>query len=460
MTERGRREMTNTLLIANRSEIASRIIATAKRMGIRTVAVYSDADAALPYVEEANVARRIGESPPAKSYLNQDALMQIAKEEQCTMLHPGYGFLSENQKFCEKVLGEGIIWVGPQPKTIGQMGEKVQARNIMNRAGVPVVPGSEGQIATEEEAISLAEGIGYPVMLKASGGGGGVGMVVCHSEQDLVRTFASTKKRAEQYFQNPEVFLEKWIEGARHIEVQIAASRSGEVVHLYERECSIQRRHQKVLEEAPALHLSQTTKEKLYEASIQAAKAVNYENVGTIEWIVDQDENFYFLEMNTRLQVEHGVTEQIIGIDLVEWQLRIAAGESLPLHQHEIKPSGHSIEWRLYAEDPKTMFPSPGKLSRWELSIAKGIRLDIGYREDNTVTPFYDPLLAKIIAYGDNKEEAVRLLHEWSNETTIEGVKTNLPLLQEVLVDQQFIKETYTTNYLTELQKQKGEQSI
>ncbi|MCC5802665.1 acetyl-CoA carboxylase biotin carboxylase subunit [Rossellomorea vietnamensis] len=437
------------ILIANRGEIASRIIKTCKQLNIQTVAVYSDADQDMPFVKEADVAFRIGESQVNRSYLVVDNILDVAKKEKVDGIHPGYGLLSENADFAKRVTEEGITFIGPAHDIIEKMGDKVEARRVMQDASVPVVPGSDGGVGTIEAAKEVANDIGYPVMLKASGGGGGIGMIRCENEQALVQSFDSTKNRAKAYFGKEEVFLEKCIENARHVEVQIFGDHHGNLVHLFERNCSVQRRNQKVIEESPSPGLSQETKEKMFTAAIKAGKAVNYTNAGTVEFIVDEEENFYFLEMNTRLQVEHPVTETITGLDLVKWQLLVASGEPLPLcRQEEIQNAGHAIEFRVYAEDPKTFYPSPGKLTELEWGQGEGVRIDSGYEKGNNVTPFYDPMISKCIIQGNDRQDALEKAKLFFAGVTVEGVKTNVSLFRDILEDNGFKDGSYTTKWL------------
>lgn len=444
--ERG--TMMQKILIANRGEIASRIIKTCSKMGIQTIAIYSDADKDLPFVSEATTSYRIGEAPVGKSYMNQKVILEIAKKEKVDAVHPGYGFLSENASFAEEIRKQGIIFIGPNSKTIQMMGDKIISREKMLEAGIPVVPGSNEELTTEEEAVAAANSIGYPVILKASGGGGGIGMIRCEDEKTLRKNLETTKKRAKTYFANEKVYIEKYIQYARHIEVQIFGDTLGNIVHLFERDCSIQRRHQKVVEESPSPFLSKGAKEKLLQAAVRAAKAVGYENAGTVEFIVDEEENFYFLEMNTRLQVEHPVTEAITGIDLVEWQILVARGETLPYKQEELESKGHAIEFRLYAEDPVTFMPSPGRIE--VLDWGKGdTRVDFGYKEGVAVTPFYDPMIAKCIVHGENRDEAIEKASVFFNQLQLEGIKTNAPLFKHILNDTDFKTGKYFTNYLS-----------
>ncbi|MDP4085715.1 MAG: acetyl-CoA carboxylase biotin carboxylase subunit [Bacillota bacterium] len=438
------------ILIANRGEIALRIIKTCTEMGIETIAVYSDADQDMPFVKAATKAVYIGDSPVNKSYLQVENILQAAISERADGIHPGYGFLSENPQFAEKVSEAGITFIGPDSNTIQLMGDKIVSRHVMESAEVPVVPGSSG-IKSKEEAISVAYEIGFPVMLKASSGGGGIGMVLCENEETIVKNFDSIRTRAKAYFGSDAVFIEKYIPNARHIEVQIFGDNYGNVIHLFERDCSIQRRHQKVVEESPSPFMSEEGRLKLYETAIKAAKAVNYKNAGTIEFIVDENENFYFLEMNTRLQVEHPVTEQVTGLDLVKWQILVSRGKQLPLSQHEIVSKCHAIEFRLYAEDPVRFLPSPGKITKLKWEDSEGIRVDSGYTENGTVTPFYDPMIAKCIFYGVSRQESLSKAVKFFNHIQIEGIKTNAPLFQKILTSDDFQKGNYTTGFLSKL---------
>ncbi|WP_102275183.1 acetyl-CoA carboxylase biotin carboxylase subunit [Cytobacillus massiliigabonensis] len=437
------------VLIANRGEIARRIIRTCKKLGIDTVAVYSEADAESPHVSEATEAVCIGPAQAKKSYLNIEKVIQVAKEINADAIHPGYGFLSENPVFVERCEEEDIVFIGPSAETIRLMGSKLAARKQMNKAGVKVVPGSDESIDSLEEAIRLANQLGYPLMLKASAGGGGIGMQLVHNEDELTKAFDATKQKASSFFNDGTVFLEKFISKPRHIEVQIAADNYGNILHLFERECSIQRRNQKVIEESPSPFLDDDLRKELLEAAVRGVKQINYTNVGTMEFIFDENKNFYFLEMNTRLQVEHPVTEEITGIDLVEWQLKIAAKESLTLTQEEIKKTGFAIECRLYAEDPITFFPSPGVITNMVLPENEG-RFDFGFENGSTVTPFYDPMLGKIIVHGLSRDHAISKMQNVLEQMDIQGVKTNLPLLQKIMENKQFIAGSYTTEFLSE----------
>jgi acetyl-CoA carboxylase, biotin carboxylase subunit len=439
------------VLIANRGEIARRIMRTCKRLGISTVAVYSEADADMPFVQEADEAVLLGPPPIPKSYLNLDAIFRAVKQTGAQAIHPGYGLLSENPALAERCLNEGICFIGPNPRVVEQMGDKIRARQIMQQAGLPVVPGSIQALDDLDSAIRMAEIIGYPIMLKASSGGGGIGMQQCFKQSDIEKAFHLAKGRAKAYFGNDEMFMEKYIERPHHIEVQIAADNSGQVIHLLERECSVQRRHQKVIEESPSPFISPATREGICRTAVLAAQAVHYSGVGTIEFIVGADQSFYFLEMNTRLQVEHGITEEVVKIDLVEWQIRIAEGKKLPLRQENIKGVGHAMEFRIYAEDPDTFLPSPGKVSSYEIPNGPGIRIDDGITCGSVVTPFYDPLLAKLIVVGSNRSEVIRKAEESLAGYRIGGIKTNIPLLQRIVKQEKFSQGRYDTTLISSL---------
>ncbi|MBS4177225.1 acetyl-CoA carboxylase biotin carboxylase subunit [Lederbergia citrea] len=440
------------ILIANRGEIASRIIKTCKKMGIETIAVYSDADEGMPYVKEAHYAVHIGESPVNRSYLNMNIILETAIKMKADGIHPGYGLLSENSDFAQKAIKEGLIFIGPSPETIKCMGDKITARTVMKNAGVPIVPGSNDRISTLNEAITAAKKIGYPVMLKASSGGGGIGMICCENEEILKQVYESTKNRAKAYFGDDTIFIEKFIPNARHIEVQIFGDKHGNIVHLFERNCSVQRRNQKVIEEAPSPSLSERTKALMYKAALTAAKVANYVNAGTVEFIVGEDELFYFLEMNTRLQVEHPVTEEITGLDLVEWQILIARSEKIPLQQHEIRKDGHAVELRIYAEDPITFYPSPGLITGMEWHY-NGVRIDSGYTSGSMITPFYDPMIAKCIIHGPDRNCCIEKAKYFLAEAKISGIKTNIPYLERILSESKFQSGIYNTNMMSDLAK-------
>ncbi|WP_089967015.1 acetyl-CoA carboxylase biotin carboxylase subunit [Lihuaxuella thermophila] len=435
------------VLIANRGEIACRIIRSCKSRGLKTVAVYSEADRELPYVSLADEAVLIGPPPVAKSYLNMEAILEAASRTGADSIHPGYGFLSENAVFAQKVIDRGLIWIGPEPGVIARMGDKVTARRTMMEAGVPVVPGTDG-LGSIEEAVREAGKIGFPVMLKASAGGGGIGMQVSRDALELEKTFPSTQSRAKAYFGDETLFLEKWIERSRHVEVQIAADSAGNVIHLFERECSVQRRNQKVIEESLSPSIQPETRVRLYEAAVRAAKAVRYTGVGTVEFLLGPDDEFYFLEMNTRLQVEHPVTESITGLDLVDLQLSLVEGEHLPVTQEQVQASGHAMEFRIYAEDPVTFMPSPGRLTKFHPPQGEGIRIDAGVETGNTVSPFYDPMIAKCIVSGFSRKEVLERSRQALKDFQVEGIKTNLPLLLELLEHPEFVSGHYSTQIL------------
>jgi acetyl-CoA carboxylase biotin carboxylase subunit len=440
--------MFKKILIANRGEIAVRIINTCHKMGIKTVAIYSDADQDSMHVKMADESFRVGESRVKDSYLNIKRIIEVAKESNCEAIHPGYGLLSENKEFAVAVNEAGIKFIGPKPEIIGKMGSKIESRKIMNDAGVPIVPGSENPLANVEEAVQYANEMGYPVMLKASAGGGGIGMEIIHDEKSLTKSFDSNKKRAQDFFNDGSMFIEKYIENPRHIEIQVLADEYGNAIHLWERECSVQRRHQKVVEEAPSSFLTDELRKLMGETAVKAVKEIQYSNAGTIEFLMDDKKNYYFLEMNTRLQVEHPVTEEITGIDLVEEQLRITNGEKLRYSQNEVASNGHAIEVRVYAEDPKTFFPSPGKITQFYIPSDNSIRKELSVSEGTTITPYYDPMIAKIISHGNTRDQAIDKLLNTLKSSHIEGIKTNIPMLISVLEHEVFKKGMATTNFV------------
>ena len=425
--------MLQSVLIANRGEIARRVIRGCRALGIRSVAVYSEADAGWPHVADADQAVAIGPSPARESYLDVDRILDAARRTLAEAIHPGYGFLSENWRFAQACEAAGLVFVGPSWRVIEQMGDKLGARRLMAAAGVPVVPGSDGPVETVEAAHAAAARTGYPVMIKAAAGGGGIGMMKVKDEPGLAAAFSSAQRRAQSAFGAGALFLERYLEGARHVEVQVFGDSTGRVLHLHERECSIQRRHQKLVEESPAPRLSAALKGRLTEAAVAGARAVGYVNAGTMEFIVRGDE-FYFLEMNTRLQVEHPVTEEVTGLDLVQAQLRVAAGEPLPWMQEQVTSRGSSIECRIYAEDPaKGFLPSPGRLSRLVLPEGPGVRVECGVAEGVEVSVHYDPLLAKLITTGRTRDEAIERMNAALGAFVVEGVKTVIPFHQRVM---------------------------
>jgi acetyl-CoA carboxylase biotin carboxylase subunit len=422
-----------SVLIANRGEIARRVIRGCRALGIRTVAVYSEADAGWPHVADADEAVLIGPAPARESYLDVERIIDAARRTNAQAVHPGYGFLSENWRFAQACEAAGLIFVGPSWRVIQQMGDKVGARRLMAGAGVPVVPGSDGPVDSVEAAREVAGGIGYPVMIKAAAGGGGIGMMRVKDEADLGAAFASAQRRAQSAFGSGALFVERFLESPRHVEVQVFGDGGGRVVHLHERECSIQRRHQKLVEESPAPNLSAALKARLTAAAVAGARAVGYVNAGTMEFIVQGDE-FYFLEMNTRLQVEHPVTEEVTGLDLVQAQLRVAGGDSLPWTQEQVTQRGASIECRIYAEDPaKGFMPSPGRITRLVLPEGPGVRLECGVAEGVEVTVHYDPLLTKLITTGVTRDEAIARMSGALEGFVVEGVKTTILFQQRVM---------------------------
>lgn len=438
--------MFDSVLVANRGEIARRVIRTARKMGIRSVAVYSEADADLPHVHDADEALPIGPPQPARSYLDIDAVVGAAKRAGAVAVHPGYGFLAENADFARRVIAEGLVWVGPPPSAIEQMGDKINARNLMEDAGVPVAAGTREPVADAEAAVAEADRIGYPVMVKAAGGGGGIGMSAARDEQQLRGAFDTARASAGRFFANTAILLERCTEPARHVEVQILGLADGRVVALGERDCSVQRRHQKVAEETPSPGVSPALRGRMLEAAARAGEAVGYRGAGTVECLVDPGaQDFVFLEMNTRLQVEHPVTELVTGLDLVEQQFLIAAGEPVSFDPGAVSPRGHAVELRVYAEDPQRFMPSPGKITEWREPEGPGIRVDSGYAAGTTVTPFYDPLIAKLCVHGADRAEALDRARTAVEGFRIAGPKTNLPFHAELLAHPEFTTGRYDT---------------
>lgn len=439
--------MIKKLLIANRGEIAMRIIQTCKEMNIKTVAVYSEADADSLFVRMADESYLLGPPKVSDSYLKSDKIIEIAKKAKVDAIHPGYGFLSENADFVRRCEQEDILFIGPNANVMEQMGDKVKARNLMEKAGVPIVPGTKEGVS-EQTAKQAAMEIGYPIMLKASAGGGGIGMQIVHSEEELDKVFAGNANRAKQFFGDDTMFIEKAIENPRHIEIQIIADHHGNVVHLFERDCSIQRRNQKVVEEAPSPFISEATREKMGEVAVKATKELGYTNVGTIEFLVDNEERFYFLEMNTRIQVEHAITEEITGKDIVRMQIDIAQDKELSISQGDLAIHGHAIEMRIYAEDPVSFFPSPGTITTYQVPKGEYIRLESGIEEGTKITPFYDPMISKLIVWGATRKEAIERAQQALEDYRMEGIKTNLPMLKEVIKHKQFQAGEVTTNFV------------
>ncbi|RPF72180.1 acetyl/propionyl/methylcrotonyl-CoA carboxylase subunit alpha [Aurantiacibacter spongiae] len=444
--------MFDKLLIANRGEIACRIIRTARKMGLATVAVHSDADANALHVRSADEAVHIGPPPAAESYLVGERIIAAAKQTGAQAIHPGYGFLSENAGFAEAVQEAGLIWVGAPPSSIRAMGLKDAAKKLMRGAGVPVTPGYDGEDQSAERLKQEADAIGYPVLIKAVAGGGGKGMRKVDAAADFDAALQSCRREAKASFGNDDVILEKWITSPRHIEVQVFGDSHGNVVHLFERDCSLQRRHQKVIEEAPAPGMDEATREEICAAAVRAAKAVDYEGAGTIEFIADASEGLradriFFMEMNTRLQVEHPVTEEITGVDLVEWQLRVAAGEAIPLSQDDLAIEGHAIEARLYAEDPSSGFlPSTGPLDHFDLGT-RG-RIETGVSEGDTISPDYDPMIAKLVVWRETREDAVEALADICEGVEVWPVKTNAAFLANALLEDDFLEGHLDTGFI------------
>jgi len=441
-----------SVLIANRGEIARRIIRTARRLGIRSVAVYSEADADLPFVAEADQAVPIGPAPVPQSYLNAEAILAAATRTGAKAVHPGYGFLAENATFARQVIEAGLTWVGPSPEAIELMGDKINSRNLMARAGLPVADGGQEPVADADAAAALAGSIGYPVMIKAAAGGGGIGMSVAVDEDRLRAGFETARTRAERFFASPAILIERFIPRARHVEVQILGLADGRVIALGERDCSVQRRHQKVAEETPSPAVGPGLRERLLAAGIQAGAAVGYRGAGTVECLVDASgRDFVFLEMNTRLQVEHPVTEMVTGIDLVEQQLRIADGADVSFDPGSVTPAGHSLELRIYAEDPVRFLPGPGTITRWEEPAGPGVRVDAGYTAGNTVTPHYDPLLAKLVTHGSDRAQALARARAAIESFVISGPKSNLRFHTDLLNCPEFASGDYDTGLVSRL---------
>ena len=444
--------MLDSVLVANRAEIARRVLRTARRMGIRAVAVYSDADADLPYVREADEAVHIGPAQPARSYLDAAALIGAARKTGAAAVHPGYGFLAENADFARQVIAAGLTWVGPDPEAIEQMGDKIRARNLMERAGVPVSPGTREPVTDVATAVAEADRIGYPVMVKAAAGGGGIGMGAAADEAGLRAAFETARSRAERFFGSPEILLERFVERARHVEVQILGLADGRVLALGERDCSVQRRHQKVAEETPSPGVSAGLREQMLATAVQAGEAVGYRGAGTVECLVDADAgSFVFLEMNTRLQVEHPVTELVTGIDLVEQQFLVAAGEPPSFDPAAVRSAGHALELRVYAEDPVRFLPGPGTITEWDEPAGDGVRVDAGYQAGNTVTPFYDPLMAKLCVHGADRAQALERARDAVAAFRIAGPKTNLAFHADLLASPDFVSGDYDTSLVSKL---------
>jgi propionyl-CoA carboxylase alpha chain len=437
------------ILIANRGEIAVRVMKTAKKMGIRTVAVFSEVDRNAPHVLFADEAVCIGPAPSNQSYLKGDKIIEVAKKLHVDGIHPGYGFLSENADFAKAVEKNGLTFIGPKSKAIRIMGSKLAAKEAVKKYNIPMVPGIDEAITDVAKAHEIANEIGYPILIKASAGGGGKGMRIVEKEQDLESGMKRAISEATSAFGDGSVFVEKYVTSPRHIEVQVMADTHGNVLHFFERECSIQRRHQKVVEEAPSSILTPALREEMGIAATKVAKACDYVGAGTVEFLMDADHNFYFLEMNTRLQVEHPVTELITGVDLVELQIKVARGEALPIKQEDLKIHGHALELRVYAEDPLNDFlPSVGNLETYQLPIGEGVRVDNGFREGMDIPIYYDPMLSKLITYGKTREEAMELMLEAIQNYKVKGVQTTLPFGSFVFAHEAFRSGNFDTHFV------------
>jgi acetyl-CoA carboxylase biotin carboxylase subunit len=449
--------MFSRILIANRGEIALRIIRACKELGIKTVAVYSEADVNSLPVRLADEAVCIGKAMPASSYLNIPSIISAAEITDVEAIHPGYGFLAEDAHFAEICESCQIKFIGPSPENMKLMGDKMAAKNTMKKAGVPVIPGSEGLLKTKEDALKEAKRIGYPVIIKASAGGGGKGMRVCHNDVRLISAFLTAQSEAEAAFGTPDVYMEKYIEAPRHIEFQILADEKGNIVHLDERDCTIQRRHQKLIEESPSAYLTEKMRREMGECAVAGAKEVGYRGAGTIEFLLDGD-NFYFMEMNTRIQVEHPVTEMVTGIDLIKEQIKIATGQKLPFRQEDITINGCAMECRINAEDPEHDFrPSPGKISALSLPGGPGIRVDTHVYAGYEIPPFYDSMIAKLIAYGRTREEVIKTMQRALDEFLVEPIKTTVDFHKKVMIDSDFQKGDISTHFIEKLFPKKGE---
>jgi pyruvate carboxylase subunit A len=440
--------MFKKVLIANRGEIAIRVMRACRELGVKTVAVYSEVDKNALFAKYADEAYPIGPAPASQSYLNMDNILDVAHKTGAEGIHPGYGFLSENPEFAARCEKEGINFIGPSSRAIESVGSKIEAKKTMRAAGIPVIPGSENGIADFDEALNVAEGIGYPVIIKASAGGGGIGMKVVRKKEELRETLESTRRVAKSSFGDATVFMEKYLEEPRHIEFQILADSSGNIIHVGDRECSIQRRHQKLIEESPSPVMTPELREKMGSDAIKAAAAIDYTNAGTIEFLYSKGD-YYFLEMNTRLQVEHPITEVVTGVDLAKEQLRIASGERLSYAQEDIQQKGWAIECRLNAEDPLNNFtPSPGKLRRYRSSGGPGVRVDSGVHTGYTITPFYDSLISKLTVWGRDRNEAIARMKRALYEYIIVGVTTNIPFHKAVMNNEYFKRGELTTHFI------------
>lgn len=441
--------MFSKILIANRGEIALRIIRACRELGIGTVAIYSEADIDSLHVRFADESICIGPPPSSSSYLSIPNIISAAEVMDVEAIHPGYGFLAENAHFAEVCESCGIRFIGPTPENIRAMGDKIEARKLMKKAGIPVIPGSEGVVRNKEEALSIVKKIGYPVMIKAAAGGGGKGMRIAHNDVSLAGAFLTARAEAEASFGNPELYIEKCIQDPRHIEFQLLADKFGKIIHLGERECTIQRRYQKLIEESPSSAVDKKLRKRMGDSALRAAKTINYMSAGTVEFLLDREEHFYFMEMNTRIQVEHSVTEMVTGVDLVKEQIRLAQGDKLRYHQDQIKLNGWAIECRINAEDPENDFlPTPGEINTCQFPGGPGIRVDSHIYPSFYIQPFYDSLLAKLIAHGADREEAIARMQRALAEFEISGVKTTIPFHAAVLNNPLFIRGKFSTSFI------------
>ena len=442
--------MFTKILIANRGEIACRVIQTCRKLGITSVAIYSDAEPNALHVQMADEIYNVGGAPAAESYLNVERILEVAVQSGAEAVHPGYGFLSENSTFVYACEERGIRFIGPTPEVMVRMGDKVLARSLAAEAGLPIVPGTEAEVE-DDEALEAAAAIGYPLMVKAAEGGGGIGIRLVTDEGQLLEVMELARSLAKSAFGSPRLYLEKYLQGAAHIEVQILGDNFGHVIHLFERDCSVQRRNQKVIEETPSLKVNQTLLEQMVTEALVLARHIGYTGAGTVEFLLDHEGNFYFLEMNTRLQVEHGVTELVTGIDLVEQQLRVAAGEPMSLTQEDIRRRGHAIEARIYPEDPVTFMPAAGTILHIYLPRGPEIRVDHALFPGYEVTTYYDPLLAKLIVWGKDRDEAMLRMADALQDLRLEGITNNVPLIQTILREPSFIRGTYDTGLLSRM---------
>ncbi len=441
--------MFKKVLIANRGEIAVRVMRSLRELGIASVAVYSEADRDALHVRMADEAYLIGPAPSRESYLRGDVILEVAARCGAEAIHPGYGFLSENADFARQCAEAGVVFIGPSPEAIVAMGSKTQARALMAKAGVPLVPGTPEAIADPQLGVEFARSAGFPVLIKASAGGGGKGMRLVHREEDFVSSFDAARREAASAFGDDAVYIEKYVVHPKHVELQVLADTHGHVVHLFERECSVQRRHQKIVEEAPCPTLREEVRQRMGEVAVTAARSVDYVGAGTVEFLIDVDQNFYFLEMNTRLQVEHPITELITGIDLVRWQLKIAAGQHLTLQQRDIQRRGHAIECRIYAEDPDQNFmPSPGPIPYMREPHGPGVRLDSGVYSGASVPQFYDPMIAKLATWGEDREHAIARMRRALSELVVSGIRSNVDFHEEVLTHPAFVDASYDTEFV------------